>query len=83
MKNLSKKFLLKKPFIAKAILKGSDENNKKNINISNKTIEQDTKNNSLNNKNNSLENEKLNRSNKINIDKINIDLNISKRNKTI
>ena len=83
MKNLSKKFLLKKPFIAKSILKGSDEDNKKNIKISNKTIEQDTKNNSLNNKNNSLENEKLNRSNKINIDKINIDLNISKRNKTI
>ena len=83
LKNLNKKFLLKKPFIAKAFLKNNDENNKENIKMNNKTIEQDIKNTDLNTKNNSLENEKLNRSNKINIDAINIGINNSKRNKTI
>jgi len=83
LKNLNKKFQLKKPFIAKAFLKNNDENNKENIKINNKTIDQDIKNTDLNTKNNSLENEKLNRSNKINIDAINIGINNSKRNKTI
>ena len=83
LKNLNKKFLLKKPFIAKAFLKNNDENNKENIKMNNKTIDQDIKNTDLNTKNNSLENEKLNRSNKINIDAINIGINNSKRNKTI
>ena len=83
LKNLNKKFLLKKPFIAKAFLKDNDENNKENIKVNNKTIDHGMKNNDLNTKNNSLENEKLNSSNKINIDSINIDINNSKRNKTI
>jgi cyclin B len=83
LKNLNKKFLLKKPFISKAFLKDNDENNKENIKVNNKTIDQYKKNNDLNTKNNSFENEKLNRSNKINIDTINIDINNSKRNKTI
>ena len=83
LKNLNKKFLLKKPFISKAFLKDNDENNKENIKVNNKTIDQYMKNNDLNTKNNSFENEQLNRSNKINIDTINIDINNSKRNKTI
>ena len=92
MKNLGKKLLLKKPIIAKILLKGENKkNNKENFNLENikinsKTIDHDIKYNNINNitnRNDSIENEEFNISNKIKNDKINIDDNNSKRNKTI
>ena len=92
IKNLNKKFLLKKPNISKILLKENNAiNNKENINIENKkinnrTIDHEIKENNIkkiNNQNNSIENEEFNITNKINNDKINIDINNSKKNKTI
>ena len=83
IKNLNKKFFIKKPIIAQEIYKDENEKNKENINtinikINNTTIDHEINlaSKNKNKKENSTEGECLNISNKVNFDK-------SKQNQTI
>ena len=83
MKNLSKKFILKKSIVTKELLEQyKDEINKENINSYNNQNKKNKANNiSIDKKEKTIDNEELNIPNKLKIDIVKIDN--SKKNKTI